>query len=61
MGVVQKRHEMYREMETLIRVGADESPPRGKIIPVHRNYVDGKSDKIEGIGRMPLDLHGGYE
>ncbi len=31
------------------------------IIPAHRNYLDAKSDKIEGIGRMPLGSLGGYE
>jgi len=56
-----KRHEMYCEMQTIISVGSDENPPSGMVIPAHRNYVDGKSDKIEGIGRMPLGSHGGYE
>ncbi|MHA1600143.1 MAG: ABC transporter substrate-binding protein [Alphaproteobacteria bacterium] len=56
-----KRHEMYCEMQTLISVGSDEHPPSGMVIPVHRNYVDAKSDKIEGIGRMPLGSLGGYE
>ncbi len=50
-----KRHEMYCDMQTLIH---NES---GMIIPVHRNYLDAKSDKIEGISRMPLGSLGGYE
>ncbi|MCK4713623.1 MAG: ABC transporter substrate-binding protein [Marinosulfonomonas sp.] len=49
------RHEMYCEMQTLI------SNESGMIIPAHRNYLDAKSDKIEGIGRMPLGALGGYE
>ena len=56
-----KRHEMYCEMEKLIAEGTDETPGSGMVIPAHRNYVDGKSDKIEGIGRMPLGSLGGYE
>ena len=56
-----KRHEMYCEMQKLISVGTDDMPPSGMIIPAHRNYVDAKSDKIEGIGRMPLGSLGGYE
>ena len=56
-----KRHEMYCEMQRLISVGTDDMPPSGMVIPAHRNYVDGKSDKIEGIGRMPLGSLGGYE
>ena len=56
-----KRHEMYCEMQKLIAEGTDEFPGSGMIIPAHRNYVDGKSDKIEGIGRMPLGSLGGYE
>ena len=56
-----KRHEMYCEMQRLISVGTDDHPPSGMVIPAHRNYVDAKSDKIEGIGRMPLGSLGGYE
>lgn len=56
-----KRHEMYCEMQTIISVGTDEHPGSGMVIPVHRNYVDAKSDKVEGIGRMPLGSLGGYE
>lgn len=56
-----KRHEMFCEMQRLISIGSDDLPPSGMVIPVHRNYVDGKSDKIEGIGRMPLGSLGGYE
>lgn len=49
------RHELYCEMQTLI------SEEGGMIIPAHRNYLDAKSDNIEGIGRMPLGALGGYE
>ena len=49
------RHEMMCEMQTLI------SNESGMIIPAHRNYLDAKSDKIEGITRMPLGALGGYE
>ena len=56
-----KRAEMYCEMQHIISVGSDENPPSGMIIPAHRNYVDGKSDLVEGIGRMPLGSLGGYE
>ena len=56
-----KRHEMYCEMQRLISVGTEDSRPSGMVIPAHRNYLDAKSDKIEGIGRMPLGSHGGYE
>ena len=50
-----KRHEIYCAMQTLIHEEC------GMVIPVHRNYLDAKSDKIEGIGRMPLGSFGGYE
>jgi peptide/nickel transport system substrate-binding protein len=50
-----KRHEIYCAMQTLIN---EES---GMVIPAHTNYLDAKSDKIEGIGRMPLGPLGGYE
>ncbi len=50
-----KRHELYCAMQTLINEEC------GMVIPAHNNYVDGKSDKIEGIGRMPLGSLGGYE
>jgi peptide/nickel transport system substrate-binding protein len=56
-----KRAEMYCEMQKMISEGTNEFPGSGMIIPAHRNYVDGKSDKIEGIGRMPLGSLGGYE
>jgi len=56
-----KRAEMYCEMQKIISVGDEDNRPSGMIIPAHRNYVDGKSDKIEGIGRMPLGSLGGYE
>jgi peptide/nickel transport system substrate-binding protein len=50
-----KRHELYCNMETLI------SEESGMVIMAHRNYVDAKTDKVEGIGRMPLGSLGGYE
>lgn len=50
-----KRHEIYCAMQKLIN---EES---GMVIPAHTNNVDAKSDKIEGIGRMPLGPLGGYE
>jgi len=56
-----KRHEMYCEMQRLISVGTDDLPPSGMVIPAHRNYVDAKSNKIQGIGTMPLGTFGGYE
>lgn len=56
-----KRHEMYCEMQKLISVGTDEHPGSGMVIMAHNNYVDGKSDKVEGISRMPLGSLGGYE
>jgi peptide/nickel transport system substrate-binding protein len=49
------RHEIYCSMQTLI------NQESGMIIPAHRNYLDAKSDKVEGIGRMPLGSLGGYE
>ncbi|MEE9454376.1 MAG: ABC transporter substrate-binding protein [Paracoccaceae bacterium] len=49
------RHEIYCSMQALIN---EES---GMVIPAHRNYLDAKSDKVEGIGRMPLGSLGGYE
>ena len=50
-----KRHEMYCDMQKLIN---EES---GMVIQAHRNYLDAKSDKVQGLGRMPLGSHGGYE
>jgi len=56
-----KRSEMYCEMQKIISVGDGDMRPSGMIIPAHRNYVDAKSSKIQGIGRMPLGSLGGYE
>jgi peptide/nickel transport system substrate-binding protein len=50
-----KRKEMYCEMQTLIH---NES---GIIIPAHTNYVDGVSDKVKGIPKVPLGEVGGFE
>ncbi len=49
------RHELYCSMQTLINQEC------GMVIPAHRNYLDGVSDKVKGIGQMPLGSHGGYE
>jgi peptide/nickel transport system substrate-binding protein len=49
------RHEIYCAMQTLIH---DES---GMVIMAHNNIIDGISDKVRGIGRMPLGSLGGYE
>ncbi len=43
-----KRHEIYCALQTLI------SEESGMIIPIHSSYIDGKSDKVEGISRVPL-------
>jgi len=50
-----KRKEMYCEMQTLIH---NES---GMVIPAHTNYVDGVSDKVRGIPKVPLGEIGGFE
>lgn len=49
------RHQMYCEMQTLIHEKS------GLIIPAHKNYLDGKSEAIGGITKMPLGSLGGYE
>lgn len=49
------RKEMYCEMQTLIHENS------GIVIPAHTNSLDAKSDKIEGITRMPLGPLGGSE
>lgn len=50
-----KRKEMYCEMQRLI------SQESGIIIPAHRNYVDGLSNKVKGLRRLPLEALGGAE
>jgi peptide/nickel transport system substrate-binding protein len=50
-----KRHELNCAMQTLI------SEESGMVIQAHRNYLDAKSDKVQGLSRMPLGSHGGYE
>ncbi len=50
-----KRHAMYCEMQTLIH---NES---GMIIPVHPNILDGASDKVHGIPKVPLGSLGACE
>ena len=50
-----KRHEMYCELQTLAHNGS------GMVIPVHRNYVDAKSEKIQGIPSVPLGALGACE
>lgn len=50
-----KRHEMYCAMQKLVHEDCS------VIIPAHKNYLDGKSDRVQGIGRMPLGPLGGNE
>ena len=50
-----KRKEMYCEMQTLIH---NES---GMVIPAHINYIDGMSDKVNGIPKVPLGQLGASE
>ena len=50
-----KRQEIYCAMQTLVNEEC------GMVIQAHRNYLDAKSDKVEGLSRMPLGSHGGYE
>ncbi len=50
-----KRAEMFCDMQRMI------SEEAGTIIPVHRNYVDGKANKVQGITRQPLASMGGLE
>jgi peptide/nickel transport system substrate-binding protein len=50
-----KRKEMYCEMQTLVHNEC------GMIIPAHLNYVDGISDKIKGMPKVPLGDCGACE
>lgn len=50
-----KKAELHCEMQKLV---SDES---GMIIPVHKNSVDGISDKVKGMTRSPLGTLGGSE
>jgi peptide/nickel transport system substrate-binding protein len=50
-----KRKEMYCEMQTLIHTEGS------MVIPAHTNYVDGASDKVKGIPKVPLGEFGGFE
>jgi peptide/nickel transport system substrate-binding protein len=50
-----KRKEMYCEMQTLIHNEC------GMVIPAHLNYVDGISDKVKGIPKVPLGDLGASE
>ena len=50
-----KRHEMYCEMQRLIR---DEG---GQLIPCHINYVDAVNKKVRGLGAVPLSNGSGCE
>lgn len=50
-----KRHEMYCELQRLASDGS------GMVIPLHRNFVDAASDKIQGIPNVPLAAVGGAE
>jgi peptide/nickel transport system substrate-binding protein len=50
-----KRKEMYCEMQTLIHNEC------GMVIPAHINYIDGMSDKVNGIPKVPLGQLGASE
>jgi peptide/nickel transport system substrate-binding protein len=50
-----KRKEMYCEMQTLIHNEC------GMVISAHLNYVDGVSDKVKGIPKVPLGECGACE
>ena len=50
-----RKAELHCEMQKLV---SDES---GMIIPVHKNSVDGISDKVKGMTRSPLGTLGGSE
>ena len=50
-----KRHEMLCEMQTLVHNGS------GMVIPYHVNVLDGVSDKIQGIPKIPLGSLGAYQ
>ena len=50
-----RRHAMLCEMQTLIHNGS------GSVIPCHSNEVDGVSDRIQGIPKVPFGPLGGYE
>ncbi len=49
------RHEMLCEMQTLVHSGS------GMVIPYHVNILDGVSEKVHGIPRVPLGAVGAYE
>ncbi|MGI9425458.1 MAG: ABC transporter substrate-binding protein [Hyphomicrobiaceae bacterium] len=49
------RKEIYCKLQTLITEGS------GTIVPVHRNYVEAKSKKLKGVGRLPLAIMNGFE
>ncbi len=49
------RHEIYCEMQTVVHNEC------GMIIPVHRNFVDAKSEKLVGIPTVPLGTCGASE
>ena len=50
-----KRHEMLCEMQTLVHNGS------GMVIPYHVNLLDGVSDKIHGVPKIPLGSLGAYQ
>jgi peptide/nickel transport system substrate-binding protein len=50
-----KKAELHCEMQTLV------SEESGMIIPVHKNSVDGVSDKVKGMTRSPMGTLGGSE
>ena len=49
------RKEIYCKLQTLITEGS------GTIVPVHRNYVEGKAKKLKGVGKLPLAILNGAE
>lgn len=49
------RKQIYADMQTLIHEDA------GTVIPVHRNFVDGKAGYVKGFTDVPLAPYGGVE
>ena len=49
------RQQMYCEMQTLVHEKS------GMIIPAHPNYIDGKSDSVQGMPKVPLGEVGAHE
>lgn len=51
----KKRYDMNCELQGMIAKGA------GTMIPVHRAYIDAKSEKVKGFPRVPIEAFGGAE